>query len=156
MDVEHCVTKAPAVTEFTDRLSRAYDNLVKAHSHILTQTNCSCSDAPSYAMGDCVWLSTDNLRLPHASWKLLERWLGPYAIMKLVGTNTVELHLPRSMYIHPVVNISRVKPYRDRLPGQPVSAPGLTIVTEDHEEEYEVEYVVDSWYKGKRLEYLIH
>ena len=144
------------MTEFTNRLSRAYDNLVKAHSRILTQTNCSCSDAPSYTVGDCVWLSTDNLHLPHASQKLSERWLGPYAITKLVRTNAVELHLPRSMCIYPVVNIFRVKPYHDHLPGQPVSAPSLTIVTEDRKEEYEVEYVVDSQYKGKRLEYLIH
>ena len=156
MDVKHCVSKAPAAAEFTDRLSRAYDNLVKAHSHILTQTNCSRSDAPSYAIGDRVWLSTDNLRLPRASQKLSERWLGPCSITKLVGTNAVELRLPRSMHIHPVVNISHVKPYRDCLPGQPVSAPGPSVVTEDHKEEYEVEYVVDSQYKGKHLEYLIH
>ena len=76
--------------------------------------------------------------------------------MKLVGTNAVELRLPRSMHIHPVVNISCVKPYRNCLPGQPVSAPGPSIVTEDRKEEYEVDYVVDSWYKGKRLEYLVH
>ena len=72
MGIEHHVSKAPAVAEFTDHLSRAYDNLVKAHSHILTQTNHSRSDAPSYTVGDRVWLSTDNLRLPHASWKLSE------------------------------------------------------------------------------------
>ena len=76
--------------------------------------------------------------------------------MKLVGTNAVELRLPCSMHIHPVVNISRVKPYCDCLPGQPVSAPSPSIIMEDREEEYEVEYVVDSQYKGKRLEYLIH
>ena len=90
------------------------------------------------------------------SQKLSEQWLGPYAITKLVGTNAVELRLPHSMCIHPVVNVSRVKPYHDCLPGQPVSAPGPSNVTEDHNEEYEVEYVVDSWYKGKRLEYLVH
>ena len=156
MGVEQCVTKAPAVTEFTDRLSRAYNNLVKAHSHILTQTNHSCSDTPSYATGDCVWLSTDNLHLPCTPRKLSERWLGPYSITKLVGTNAIELRLPCSMCIHPVINISRVKPYRDRLPGQPVSASGPSTVTEDCEEEYEVEFVVDSQYKGKRLEYLVH
>ena len=72
MGVEHCVAKAPAAAEFTDRLSRAYDNLVKAHSRILTQTNHSRSDAPLYAVGDHVWLSTDNLRLPQASRKLSE------------------------------------------------------------------------------------
>ena len=130
--------------------------MVKAHSHILTQTNRSRSDAPSYAIGDHVWLSTDNLCLPRASQKLSERWLSPYSIMKLVGTNAVELHLPRSMRIHPVVNISHVKPYRDCLPGQPVTAPGPSIITEDCEEEYKVDYVVDSRYKGKHLEYLVH
>ena len=156
MGVKHRATKAPAVAEFTDCLSWAYDNLVKAHSCILTQTNHSRSDALSYTVGDRVWLSTDNLRLPRASRKLSERWLGPYSITKLVGTNAVELRLLRSMHIHPVMNISHIKPYRDRLPGQPVSAPRLSIVTEDREEEYEVEYVVDSQYKGKRLEYLVH
>ena len=60
------------------------------------------------------------------------------------------------MCIHPVVNISRVKSYHDCLLGQPVSAPGPSIVMEDHTEEYEVEYIVDSQYKGKHLEYLIH
>ena len=105
MGVEHCVSKAPAAAEFTDCLSRAYDNLVKAHSRILTQMNRSCLDTPSYAIGDCVWLSTNNLRLPRASQKLSERWLGPYSITKLVGTNAVGLRLPRSMCIHPVVNI---------------------------------------------------
>ena len=60
------------------------------------------------------------------------------------------------MCIHPVVNISCVKPYHERLPGQPVTAPGPSNVTEDREEEYEVEYIVDSCYKGKRVEYLMH
>ena len=76
--------------------------------------------------------------------------------MKLIGTNTVELHLPHSMRIHPVIDISHVKPYHDHLPGQPMSAPGPSIVMEDCDEEYEVEYMVDSRYKGKCLEYLIH
>ena len=126
------------------------------HDHIFAQTNQHRSDTPAYAVGDQVWLSTDNLRLPQASRKLSEWWLGPYSITKLVGTNAVELRLPHSMRIHPVVNISHVKPYRDRLPGQPVTAPGPSNVMEDREEEYEVEHIVDSRYKGKRLEYLVH
>ena len=60
------------------------------------------------------------------------------------------------MHIHLVINISHIKPYWDRLPGQPVTAPGPSVVTEDREEEYKVDYVVDSWYKGKCLEYLVH
>ena len=146
MGIEHQAVKAPAAEEFTDRLSCAYDNLVKAHSHILTQTNQSRLDAPAYAVGNQVWLSTDNLHLPRASWKLSEQWLGPYSITKLVATNAVELHLPCSMCIHPVVNISHIKPYHERLLGQPVTAPGPSNVMEDREVEYEVEYIVDSRY----------
>ena len=156
MGMESRVAKAPAAEEFTDRLTHAYDNLVKVHARIFTQTNRHRSDAPAYAVGDQVWLSTDNLRLPRASRKLSERWLGPYSITKLVGTNAVELRLPRSMRIHPVVNVSRIKPYHERLLGQPVTAPGPSNVTEDHEEEYEVERIIDSRYKGWRLEYLVH
>ena len=67
MGMEFRVAKAPAAEEFTDWLSRAYDNLVKAHARIFTQTNRQRSDAPAYAVGDQVWLLTDNLRLPQAS-----------------------------------------------------------------------------------------
>ena len=156
MGMESRVAKAPAAEEFTDRLSRAYDNLVMAHTCIFAQMNRHRSDAPAYAIGDQVWLSTDNLRLPRASRKLLERWLGPYTITKLVGSNAVELCLPCSMRIHPIVNVSCVKPYRERLPGQPVTAPGPSNVTEDRDEEYKVERIVDSRYKGTHLEYLVH
>ena len=72
MGTESRVAKAPAVEEFTDHLSCAYDNLVKAHTRIFTQTNRHRSDAPAYAVGDQVWLSIDNLRLPCTSRKLSE------------------------------------------------------------------------------------
>ena len=68
----------------------------------------------------------------------------------------VKLWLPHSMFIHPVVNISHVKPYCEHLPGQPVTAPGPSHVTEDCDKEYEVEQIADSRYKGKCLEYLVH
>ena len=60
------------------------------------------------------------------------------------------------MRIHLVVNISCVKPYCECLLGQPVTAPGPSNIMEDCEEEFEVEFIVDSHYKGKCLEYLIH
>ena len=37
-----------------------------------------------------------------------------------------------------------------------MTAPGPSNVTEDRNEEYEVERIVDSRYKGRRLEYLVH
>ena len=60
------------------------------------------------------------------------------------------------MHIHPVVNISCIKPYHECLLGQPVTAPGPSNVMEDREEEYKVECIIDLCYRGKHLEYLVH
>ena len=60
------------------------------------------------------------------------------------------------MYIHLVINISWVKPYKECLPGQPANQPSPSYVMEDWDEEYEVDYIVDSQWKGCMLEYLIH
>ena len=48
------------------------------------------------------------------------------------------------MKIHPVVNISRVKPYKERLEGQPTFKPSPVQVTEHREIEFEVESIIDS------------
>ena len=71
-------------------------------------------------------------------------------------TNTVELCLPRSMRIHPVINISYLKPYKEHLPGQSTVRPDPMEVTEGRDKEYEVAQIVDFHWKGWHLEYLIH
>ena len=38
--------------------------------------------------------------------KLIERYIGLYAIEEVVSSNVVKLQLPSSMRIHPVVNVS--------------------------------------------------
>jgi len=40
--------------------------------------------------------------------KLMERFVGPYKIKKIISLNAVELELPSTVKIHPVVNISRI------------------------------------------------
>ncbi|KIM62378.1 hypothetical protein SCLCIDRAFT_119612, partial [Scleroderma citrinum Foug A] len=54
------------------------------------------------------------------------------------------------------VNVSRVKPYLGPLPGQPVSRPGLIQVSVEHDEEYEVDYIVASRIYRCQLQYLVH
>ena len=50
--------------------------------------------------------------------KLTERYVGPYAIEKVVSSNAVKLRLPSSMRIHLVVNVSRIVRYKEQMKGQ--------------------------------------
>ena len=97
-----------------------------------------------YQVGQQVWLS-----------KLTEKWIGPYEVTQ-VTLNVVELKLPKTLRIHPVVNVSCVKPYLSPLPGQPMSQPGLIHVSKEHDEEYEVDYIVASHIYRWQLQYLVH
>ncbi|KIM63738.1 hypothetical protein SCLCIDRAFT_93731, partial [Scleroderma citrinum Foug A] len=58
------------------------------------------------------------------------------------------------------VNVSHVKPYLGPLPSQPMSWPSPIQVSEEHDEEYEVDYIVASCiYRRCRagwLAYLVH
>ena len=160
MGFEQRTTKAPAAEELTKQMERTLEqtkeNIEKAKTRMKRQADRHRSQAPDYEIGDKVWLSTENLKLTRVSKKLTEQWLGPYDITKRIGDNALELRLLRSMKIHPVVNISRVKPYKECLEGQPTFKPGPVQVTEDREIEFEVESIVDSRWKGRRLEYLVH
>ena len=93
--------------------------------------------------------------LSRASTKLTEKWIGPYEVTQ-VTPNAIELKLPKTLRIHPVVNVSRVKPYLGPLPGQPVSRPGPVQVSEERDEEYEVDYIVASHIYRRQLQYLVH
>jgi len=50
--------------------------------------------------------------------KLMERFVGPYKIKKIVSSNVVELELPSTIKIHLVVNVSRIRRYVGQVEGQ--------------------------------------
>jgi len=50
--------------------------------------------------------------------KLVDRYVGPYIIDKVVSTNIVKLQLPASIRIHSVVNVSQIVQYKKQVKGQ--------------------------------------
>ena len=59
-------------------------------------------------MGDLVLLSIKDLKyqmVGRRMEKLTERFVGPYRVKSIVLTNTLELELPSTVKIHPVVLI---------------------------------------------------
>ena len=65
----------------------------------------------------------------------------------MVGNNACELELPKSMRIHPVVNLSQVKYHGPLQRPPPVETNG--------EEEYEVKDIVDHWRSCRGYQYLV-
>jgi len=59
-------------------------------------------------------LSTKNLVFKkRLARKLVDRYIGPYKIEKIVSTNMIKLRLPKSMRIHLVVNVSWIVRYKE-------------------------------------------
>jgi len=156
MGVEPVEMTAPAAKDFAAIFNKVVESSKKAKHNMKLQADKHRNPAPDYTVSQQVWLSTDNLHiLSHTSKKLTERWIGPYEVTR-VTPNTVELKLPKTLQIHPVVNVSWVKPYLGPLPGQPVSRPGPVHVSEERDEEYEVDYIVVSCIYRWQLQYLVH
>ena len=101
-------------------------------------------EGEEYRVGDLVLLSTKDLKWQmkgRRSEKLTEWFVGPYKVKGIVSSNTIELELPKSIRIHPIVNISRVRLYKPQVKGQKKIPPKLVII--EGEEEFEVEKILN-------------
>ena len=82
----------------------------------------------------------------------MERFVGPYKIKEIISSNAVELELPKSIRIHPVVNVSRVWLYKPQVEGQKKTPPKPVII--EGEEEFEMKKILNKrivWGKEKFL-----
>jgi len=85
--------------------------LGKAQKEMKKFTNKRREEGEEYRVGDLVLLSTKDLKWQmkgRRSEKLMEHFVGPYKVKGIVSSNVIELELPKSIKIHPVVNASRV------------------------------------------------
>ena len=73
--------------------------------------------------------------------KLTERFVGPYKVKGIVSSNAIELELPKSIRMHPVVNVSKVRLYKPQVEGQKKTSPKPVII--EGEEEFEVEKILN-------------
>jgi len=85
--------------------------------------------------------------------KLTEHFVGPYKVKGIVSSNTIELELPKSIRIHPVVNISRVQLYKPQVEGQKKTPPKLVII--EGEEEFEVEKIINKRTVREKEKFLV-
>jgi hypothetical protein len=113
--------------------------------------------APAYQIGDLVMLNGRNIQTRRPSRKLDHKNHGPFQIERIVSPLAVKLTLPRKWKIHDVFHVSLIEPYRQSEHREPPNAAKVLREADDIEqsEEYDVDEVVASTKKGRRVLYLV-
>jgi RNase H-like domain found in reverse transcriptase/Reverse transcriptase (RNA-dependent DNA polymerase)/Integrase zinc binding domain/Chromo (CHRromatin Organisation MOdifier) domain len=153
-------TDPPAVQSYVQRLKDIHNQLVdalkKAQARQKRYYDQHVIQSPSVTVGDKVWLLRRHIKTTRPSTKLDYRRLGPFEVVKAIGTHNSAfmLKLPPSIKIHPVFHVSLLEPYhQNTIPGrtQPPSPP----IEVDGETEWTVSHILDSKIKRNRLFYLV-
>ena len=95
--------------------------LEKTQEEMKKYANRKRGEVNEYKVGDLVMLSTKDLKyqmVGRRTEKLMERFVGSYKVKKIISANVVELELPSTIRIYPVVNISRIYRYIEQVKGQ--------------------------------------
>ncbi|MBW0552432.1 hypothetical protein O181_092147 [Austropuccinia psidii MF-1] len=68
---------------------------------------------PDFQPGDKVWLAFKKIKTTRPTKKLSERWLGPFEVIKKIGSHAYHLKLPQQWKsVHPVFHVSLLKPVK--------------------------------------------
>jgi len=107
--------KYEAMEKFVEKMRKIQEKakaaLEKVQEEMKKFANRKRREEEEYRVGDLVLLSTKNLKWQmkgRRSKKLTEHFVGPYKVKGIISSNAIELELPKSIKIHPVVNVSRV------------------------------------------------
>jgi len=104
------------VKEMKERHEEARAALVKLQEEMKRQADRNRKEAEKYRVGDKVLISTKDFSkelMKRTTKKLTEKFIGPYVVRKIVLENVVELELPASLRIYPVVNVRKIVKYRE-------------------------------------------
>ena len=148
-----------AAEEFAERMKQVQEEvkaaLGKAQEKMKKYTDKKKKEGVEFKVSDLVLLSTKELKWHMKGRrleKLTEQSIGPYKVKSIVLANAVELELPPTVNIHPVVNISRLQMYKLQVKGKKATIPTPVIV--EGKKEYEVEKILNKrkiWGKDKFL-----
>ena len=123
------------------------EHMIEAQGRMETKANRNREPAPAYRVGDMVYLDARNISRSRPINKFAEKYLGPFAIEKVIGSHAYSLNLP------PDLDLARGRTFHTNLLRP---APGVTIlgqvnpppppaaIDENGELLWQIEAIVDS------------
>ena len=152
---EQLVT-AKFAKEMKERHKEARAALVRSQEEMKRQADRSRKEAEEYRVEDRVLISTKDFLMElmkRVMKKLMEKFIGPYMVKKIVSENMVELKLLASLRIYPVVNVRRIVKYKEQVEGQKkIPPPPVEVASK---KEYKVEDILDRQERRGKMRYLV-
>jgi len=148
--VEKFMTKMKEIQE------EAKVALGKAQEEMKKYADRKRGEVNKHRVGDLVMLSTKDLKYQMAgrrTEKLMERFIGPYKVKKIVSANAVKLELPSTIRIHLVVNVSRIHRYIGQVKEQKKEQLALVIIK--GEEKWKVKKILNKQQIREKDKYLV-
>ena len=101
-----------------------------------------------FEVGDKVWLLTTNIKTRRPTKKLDNKKAGPFPIKEKISSHAYRLKLPSTMKIHNVFHIELLTPVTEDSDFNRRQLRPAPVITEEGEEQWEVDHVV-AWEKRK-------
>jgi len=132
--------KYEGAEKFAERIKNVQEEakavLQKAQEDMKQYADRERGKVEEYQVGDLVLLSTKDLKyqmVGRRTEKLTEHFVGPYKVKAIISSNAIELDLPSTVKIHPVVNVSRVRRYKSQVEGQRKETPQPVVIEGEEE-----------------------
>jgi len=154
-------SRVEAATEFADRMARTIletqSALKQAADDMARYYDADRKEGEEFKVGDKVWLDARNIKTQRPAKKLDDRWFGPFPIQKVINRNAYRLKLPRTFRrVHPVFHISLLRRWTpDPIAERPKPHHPPPDIAADGHVEYEVEVILDSRIRYRKLQYLV-
>jgi len=141
---------AKTIEETRSALKQAADDMARYY-------DADHREAEPFKVGDKVWLDGRNIRTQRPSKKLDDRWFGPFPVQKVISRNAYRLKLDRNFRrVYPVFHVSLLRRWTpDLIAERPKPTRPPPELMSDGQLEYEVEAILDSRTRYRKLQYLV-
>jgi len=152
--------KHEGAEKFVERMKNVQEKakavLQKVQEEMKRYADRERGEVEEYRVSDLVLLSTKEIKYQmvgrHID-KFTEHFVGPYKVKAIISSNAVELELPSTIRIHPVVNVSRIRRYKLQIKGQRKETPQPVVI--EGEKEWEVEKIINKRKVRGKDKYLV-